>query len=77
MKTLVTALPLLFLLASCDDTPGKWSLYVYPDARDRTKWERTDRFKTERMCVRAGREAIDKLPHTGKASFECEVLKPI
>jgi len=26
---------LTLTLAGCDDTPGKWSLYVYPDARDR------------------------------------------
>jgi hypothetical protein len=33
--TKLAVLLLAPLLASCDDTPGKWSVYVYPDARDR------------------------------------------
>jgi hypothetical protein len=31
-----SAVLLLLILAGCDDTPGKWSAYVYPDARDRS-----------------------------------------
>jgi hypothetical protein len=67
----------LALLASCDDTPGKWSAYVYPDARDPTKWERTDRFKTERMCRDAAREQIARLPQPNKAAFKCVELQPV
>jgi hypothetical protein len=68
---------LFLLLAACDDTPGKWSSYVYPDARDRTNWERTDRFKTERMCRDAARESIARLPQPKKAAFKCVELQPV
>ena len=72
------AAPLLFLLlASCDDTPGKWSAYVYPDARDQSNWVRTDRFKTRRMCNRAAQESIARLPEPKKAAYKCVILEPI
>ena len=72
------ALALLFaLLASCNDTPGEWSLYVYPDARDHSNWQRTDRFKSEGACKRAGAEAIVRLPEPAKAGFECVRLQPV
>ena len=61
----------LFLLAACDDTPGKWSLYVYPDAGDRSNWQRTDRFKSEGMCRQAGEENIAALPDPEKADYRC------
>ena len=64
-------LVVLPLLASCDDTPGKWSLYIYPDARDAKNWQRTDSFKTESMCKRAAEESIARLPDPKKASFQC------
>jgi hypothetical protein len=67
----------LAFLASCDDTPGKWSLYIYPDARDAKNWERTDRFKTEGMCRRAAEEGIAKLPEPKKAAWRCAKLEPI
>ena len=51
--------------------------YVYPDAHDRSKWERTDRFKTERMCRDAAREQIARLPQPKKAAFKCVELQPV
>jgi len=71
------ALLALLMLASCDDAPGKWSAFVYPDAQDRSKWERTDRFKTEGMCKRAALESIAKLPNPAKASYRCVQLEPV
>jgi len=64
-------LGLLLLLAACDDTPGQWSLFVYPDARDQSNWLRTDRFKSESMCRQAGEENIAALPDPKKADFRC------
>jgi hypothetical protein len=77
--TLRAVLPViaLLMLSGCDDAPGRWSAYVYPDARDRTKWERTDRFKTERMCRDAAREQIARLPQPKKAAFKCVELQPV
>jgi hypothetical protein len=69
--------PLFLLLAGCDDTPGKWSAYVYPDARDTTNWVRTDRFKTRSMCEQAARESVAKLPEPKKAAYKCVVLEPV
>jgi hypothetical protein len=68
-KPLVAAL--LLLLASCDDTPGKWSSIVYPDAHDRSKWLRTDRFKTEEMCQQNAAAQVAALPEPKKAAYEC------
>jgi hypothetical protein len=65
------ALALLAVLASCDDAPGRWSAVVYPDARDRSHWVRTDRFKTQNMCREASAEQIARLPDPKKAGFEC------
>ena len=62
---------LLALLASCDDAPGEWSLFVYPDAHDRSKWQRTDRFKSMDFCRQVGAEAIARQPRPDKAAFEC------
>ena len=70
MRTLLAVLALL-LLAGCDDTPGQWSLFVYADARDRSQWLRTDRFKSEGMCNRAGSEALAALPDPAKADYRC------
>jgi hypothetical protein len=55
---------LVFLaLAACNgDKPGEWSLFVYPDAADHQKWQRTDRFQSEGMCRQAGEEAVAALP---------------
>ena len=71
------ALAFALLLAACDDKPGTWSAYVYPDARDRTNWTRTDRFKTKAMCEQAAKESVARLPAPGKAAFKCVVLQPI
>ena len=76
------ALPFLLLLlapllASCNDRPGTWSAYVYPDAKDQANWERTDHFKNQRSCERAARELVAKLPEPAKASYKCIVLQPI
>jgi hypothetical protein len=71
------ALLFLLLLAACDDTPGKWSLYIYPDARDAKHWERTDRFKTESMCKRAAEESIANLPDPKKAAYRCVKLERV
>ena len=68
---------LRLMLAGCDDTPGKWSAYVYPDANDRSHWERTDRFKTEGMCRRAAEESIAALPDPKKAAYRCVQLEPV
>lgn len=65
------AILLLLMLGACDDTPGKWSAYVYPDAHDRSKWTRTDRFKTQSMCRRASEESIARLPEPRKAGYRC------
>jgi hypothetical protein len=62
---------LLLMLAGCDDTPGQWSAYVYPDARDGSKWTRTDRLKNEGMCKQAAEESIAALPEPKKASYRC------
>lgn len=62
---------LALLLAACDDTPGQWSAYVYPDARDRSHWTRTDRFKSESMCACAAEESIASLPDPKKAAYKC------
>ena len=61
----------LFLLAACDDTPGKWSLYVYPNAHDQSHWQRTDRFKSEGMCRQAGEESLSALSKPAKGAFRC------
>jgi hypothetical protein len=63
-------------LTACDDTPGQWSLFVYADAHDRSKWVRTDRFKTERVCRRAGEESISALPEPRKAAYRCVKTGP-
>ena len=64
-------LALFLLLVACDDTPGQWSLFVYPDARDQSNWLRTDRFKSESMCRQAGEENIAALPDPEKADYRC------
>ena len=67
----------LFALASCNgDKPGEWSLFVYADAADHQKWQRTDRFQSEGMCKRAGEEAVAALPEPAKAGFECRRHRP-
>lgn len=71
---ILTAAPLM--VAGCDDTPGKWSAYVYADARDHEHWERTDRFKTEGMCKRAAEESIAALPNPAKAGYRCVETGP-
>jgi len=71
MRPLILASLLLLLLAACDDTPGKWSLYVYPNAHDQSNWQRTDRFKSEGMCRRAGEESVAALREPKKAAFRC------
>jgi len=71
-RTMGRRLLLLFaLLAGCDDTPGQWSAYVYRDAHDHSKWQRTDRFKTEAMCRQAAEEQIAALPDPKKAGYAC------
>lgn len=75
MKNLL-ALAVL-LLASCADTPGRWSAYVYPNAQDLSQWERTDRFRTESMCKQAAKESVAKLPEPQKAAYSCVILQPI
>lgn len=62
---------LLLLLTACDDAPGKWSLFVYPDAHDAEHWQRTDRFKSEHVCRRAGEEAVAALPDPARAAYRC------
>ena len=70
------ALLLLLTLAGCDDTPGQWSSIVYPDAADRSHWQRTDRFKTEAMCKQSAEETIATLTRPEKAGFECVRAAP-
>ena len=65
------SLVLLLLCAGCDDSPGQWSSYVYRDAHDRSKWERTDRFRSFDTCKRSALESIAWLPQPAKASYAC------
>jgi hypothetical protein len=51
-------------------------LFVYPDAADHQKWQRTDRFQSEGMCRQAGEEAVAALPDPAKAGFECRHTGP-
>jgi hypothetical protein len=76
MRSSIALALLVVLVAGCDDTPGKWSLFVYPDAHDRSKWERTDRFKSMGYCREAGAEAIARQPRPDKAAFECVQTGP-
>jgi hypothetical protein len=62
---------LALLLAGCDDAPGQWSSIVYPDARDRSNYQTTHRFKSLGMCRQASEETIAALPDPKKAGYEC------
>ena len=46
-------------------------MYVYPDAGDRSNWQRTDRFKSEGMCRQAGEESLSALSKPAKGAFRC------
>jgi hypothetical protein len=76
-KVLALVAYALLALASCNgDKPGEWSLFVYPDAADHQKWQRTDRFQSEGMCRQAGEEAVAALPDPARAGFECRRTGP-
>jgi hypothetical protein len=65
-------LMLLALLAGCHgDEPGQWAAIVYPDGRDRSKFETTYGFQTHTMCKRAALESIAALADPSKADYRC------
>ena len=71
MKATFAFCLLLLLPAGCDDAPGQWSAIVYPDARDRSHYQTTHRFKSLTMCRRAAAESIAALPDPARADYRC------
>jgi len=62
---------MLLLLAGCDDRPGEWSMIVYPNRADRTKFVVTPRFKTAEYCKEAAIERMNTLQLNGSGDYEC------
>ena len=60
-------LPVLLLLAGCDDRPGGWSAIVYPDRTDRTKFVVTPRFTMLSYCLEAAKEKMNAIQINGTA----------
>ena len=64
-------LPVLLLLAGCDDRPGGWSAIVYPDRTDRTKFVVTPRFTMLSYCLEAAKEKMNAIQINGRGDYEC------
>ena len=64
-------LPVLLLLAGCDDRPGGWSAIVYPDRTDRTKFVVTPRFTMLSYCLEAAKEKMNAIQINGHGDYEC------
>jgi hypothetical protein len=63
---------LVFLpLPGCDDRPGEWSMIIYPDRNDRTRFGVTPRFKTFSYCRESALERIKELQIEKTGDYEC------
>jgi hypothetical protein len=65
-------LTLVFLLLpGCDDRPGEWSMIIYPDRTDRTRFVVTPRFKTFSYCRESALERMKELQIEKTGDYEC------
>ncbi len=68
---LVLPFLVLLLLAGCDDRPGEWSMIIYPDRTDRTRFVVTPRFKTFSYCRESALERMKELQIEKTGDYEC------
>ena len=68
---LALLLLVFLLLASCDDRPGEWSMIIYPDRTDRTRFVVTPRFKTFSYCRESALERLKELQIEKTGDYEC------
>jgi len=59
------------LLTGCDDRPGEWSMIIYPDRTDRTRFVVTPRFKTFSYCRESALERMKELQIEKTGDYEC------
>jgi len=65
------ALPLLLLIAGCDNRPRQWDAVIYPDENDLTTYEEVKGFRSFEYCRDASLYILKQKNPQGGGTFEC------
>ena len=69
-QRVLAMLALLSALAGCD-APGEWSMFVFPDRNDHSKYEKTDGFQTLSYCRDQAIERMKAVQKSGGGDYLC------
>ena len=61
----------LLSTVACSDAPGEWSMFVYPDRHDRTRYEKTGGFQTLGYCRDQAIERMKAVETSGGGDYLC------
>ena len=70
-KRRILAMLALLTVVACSDAPGEWSMFVFPDRNDHTKYEKTDGFQSLSYCRDQALERLKAVQASGDGDYLC------